>query len=185
MTYPKNWRVSPAHAGMDPTSWALTYQADGFPRTRGDGDSVFNEEAQSVRFPPHTRGWTLHVEDDGIGTRVSPAHAGMDLLCALSQCRLRGFPRTRGDGPFHTRSWTVSASFPPHTRGWTALRLRCLPSLEVSPAHAGMDLLCALSQCRLRGFPRTRGDGPCLHHDRVTVFSFPPHTRGWTWTVPY
>ena len=71
--------VSPAHAGMDPSS------PDHWSRLPA--------------FPPHTRGWTLMVVHFIDRESVSPAHAGMDLEIEAEAFGTSSFPRTRGDGP--------------------------------------------------------------------------------------
>ena len=72
-------RVSPAHAGMDPTQTPNQVGSRGFPRTRGDRG---NRDRLSSR---HFLG--------------SPARAGIDRRPATGQSAGAGFPRTRGDRP--------------------------------------------------------------------------------------
>ena len=155
-------RVSPARAGMDPSHPAGPSSPRRFPRTRGDGPPQEGDISFSTVFPPHARGWTRAYPLLFTTPQVSPARAGMDPNTALPVRPRRGFPRTRGDGPFSSRRAFFSAAFPPHARGWTPSRGRHLVLHGVSPARAGMD----------PGLP------PTFHHPS----GFPPHARGWTQT---
>ena len=91
---------------------------------------------------------------------VSPARAGMDLLESLICRFLFRFPRTRGDGPRDPEVRYERPEFPPHARGWTALRGRPAAWRRASPARAGMDLFQRPKTLDMKRFPRTRGDGP-------------------------
>ena len=92
-----------------------------FPRTRGDGPGELVGFETLLRFPPHTRGWTVLNHGEGLGVDVSPAHAGMDRYPLRLPWGIKCFPRTRGDGPLSRNTRSFCASFPPHTRGWTLL----------------------------------------------------------------
>ena len=70
--------VSPAGAGMDPSSpgtWAMSCC---FPRRRGDGPSPPPSRRTPPRFPPQARGWTCRMAVHVRRMPVSPAGAGMD-----------------------------------------------------------------------------------------------------------
>ncbi len=172
--------VFPAHAGMDRYQRAQTLRRGSFPRTRGDGPTDSRRSASSIRFSPHTRGWTAHGERLARWASVFPAHAGMDQQrLSLLLCVGR-FPRTRGDGPNERVSMGDAPEFSPHTRGWTRCRGSESPEQAVFPAHAGMDRrVDRIAQDRV-SFPRTRGDGPKHGALWAVVNRFSPHTRGWT-----
>ncbi len=111
---------------------------------------------------------------------VSPAPAGMDRKRSEGCNRVRGFPRTRGDGPEVLEGMGSDTRFPPHPRGWT-LPVHKLHLLRVvSPAPAGMDLRRARPGRSASRFPRTRGDGPFWKVLVTALTMFPPHPRGWT-----
>ena len=132
---------SPAHAGMDPHVRGDASNALWLPRTRGDGP-VRRTGGDSWRVaPPHTRGWTPSRQLSSTSSTGSPAHAGMDHpypACGIALTRL---PRTRGDGPISTSRGDSDEGAPPHTRGWTLVRVEGTARLVGSPAHAGMDPL--------------------------------------------
>ena len=172
--------VSPAHAGMDLSMSKSITPSMCFPRTRGDGPPETSGRHYLEWFPPHTRGWTHSYMVDGQLVPVSPAHAGMDLICSSISLLFASFPRTRGDGPPSPSVLRMRGGFPPHTRGWTVRGEFLMGACDVSPAHAGMDLLGRWSRASSLRFPRTRGDGPPGQIITSAVKVFPPHTRGWT-----
>ena len=172
--------VSPAHAGMDLGCATTSTPSLRFPRTRGDGPPVGKGIQKVKEFPPHTRGWTGAEHAQPVRRAVSPAHAGMDLVRGRRTMERRGFPRTRGDGPWRATVDNLLPQFPPHTRGWTRKGKGLAEIIDVSPAHAGMDRGHGTSFSTDSSFPRTRGDGPGLEQPVDNIGKFPPHTRGWT-----
>ena len=192
-----------------------------FPAYAGMDRKAPRSSRASPAFSPHTRGWTARPGDDlghdlrfprirGDGPKwqytkcseanVFPAYAGMDR-CTGTRTRGRpSFPRIRGDGPStnsarcswrkfspHTRGWTARrlrgggrASFSPHTRGWTAMLMRTGAIPSVFPAYAGMDRSPQWAAKHHVRFPRIRGDGPRSSLRIHLLAEFSPHTRGWT-----
>ena len=86
-----------------------------------------------------------------------------------SSNQIRCFPRTRGDGPYAGYVHYRLDVFPPHARGWTRLVGRRRTGREVSPARAGMDLVNVGLPSFALGFPRTRGDGPCVGQRQIAT----------------
>ncbi len=72
---------------------------------------------------------------------------------------------------------------PPRTRGWTLDDMNNLLLLEVSPAHAGMDLFSCFQFFALVSLPRARGDGPYAVSEMTPIGVSPPRTRGWTYPL--
>ena len=111
--------VSPAGAGMDPSSRRARRRfarfprrrGDGprsgggyhrrrrFPRRRGDGPRNAPREPPELPFPPQARGWTPSPDGSERPGAVSPAGAGMDRVPTRHPRRRRCFPCRRGDGP--------------------------------------------------------------------------------------
>ena len=131
--------VSPALAGMDPAPTGFTGRRIRFPRTRGDGPAVALRHWFLRTFPPHSRGWTAPLVAPGLVGHVSPALAGMDPQRSWTTGNRRRFPRTRGDGPGWGSDVGQVLEFPPHSRGWTPVRIVRRSIGLVSPALAGMD----------------------------------------------
>ena len=73
------YRVSPAHAGMHPSTLTSPTAPTRFPRARGDAPIEAIEAIGIERFPPRTRGCTLPCHRLSSSPLVSPAHAGMHL----------------------------------------------------------------------------------------------------------
>ena len=172
--------VSPARAGMVPSSSPACSTATRFPRASGDGPLFGLWRFARVAFPPRERGWSPDNRPiQGTGC-VSPARAGMvptEISCLTGFSR---FPRASGDGPAGTHCDTSPNLFPPRERGWS----RCLPRRSgneyVSPARAGMVPTPLLARTAWHRFPRASGDGPpeCRHAARLSWF--PPRERGWS-----
>ena len=104
----------------------------------------------------------------------------MDLCVSAILLLMKGFPRTRGDGPDLAGLMAWLDKFPPHARGWTRILAAAANQMMVSPARAGMDRRLERVIITTTGFPRTRGDGPPAESAEVSGVKFPPHARGWT-----
>ena len=152
----------------------------GFPRTRGDVPDPGTRPSAIPTLPPHTRGCTRRPRNRPHCRPASPAHAGMYLSIAIREWTAKGFPRTRGDVPLVVRRRPQPNGLPPHTRGCTASAAACASRLSASPAHAGMYRCWAGSGRQPTGFPRTRGDVPCVRAAAGSGPRLPPHTRGCT-----
>jgi len=131
--------VSPAHAGIDPSSCAASPSAMRLPRTRGDRPMLSSSGQSGGGSPPHTRGSTRLGADRCRHRGVSPAHAGIDPRARRSLRAHLSLPRTRGDRPTLILISAAAAGSPPHTRGSTSAGQRWINPLTVSPAHAGID----------------------------------------------
>ena len=174
----------PAPAGMDPGERADAGPGAGIPRTRGDGPLVFPFPRGSDRDSPHPRGWTRAERRAGAGQSGFPAPAGMDPGQVVQRPVRPGIPRTRGDGPRHTRRPPPPPTDSPHPRGWTQTCVTSGQSKSGFPAPAGMDLGFGDGDRELGGIPRTRGDGPGPRTDDLGAAQDSPHPRGWTRPPP-
>ena len=172
--------VSPARAGMDRRSAQAAPWSHGIPRTRGDGPRNTTESWDTVKYPPHARGWTGTGHNKASLRGVSPARAGMDPSHSVGSVESIRIPRTRGDGPRSRRSSSWRSVYPPHARGWTHNVTIGRARNTVSPARAGMDPARRSSAAPCSGIPRTRGDGPLAMFVKPPVAKYPPHARGWT-----
>ena len=92
----------------------------------------------------------------------------------------RRLPRSRGDGPQHSRTSRGFDSAAPLTRGWTHDPVHTIRRGRGCPAHAGMDPECGANGPPSRWLPRSRGDGPCCAMLKPAMPGAAPLTRGWT-----
>ena len=69
--------VSPARAGMVPSTTRSTPCAGGFPRASGDGPIKNVTRDDVLAFPPRERGWSVDGMLRALAEIVSPARAGM------------------------------------------------------------------------------------------------------------
>ena len=133
-----------------------------------------------MRSPPPTRGWTLQDRRHGANVHVSPAYAGMDLVCRWVPASMWRLPRLRGDGPAKRSGPFRGRTSPPPTRGWTRPDGSQPARRDVSPAYAGMDRLRDSTATSDERLPRLRGDGPASPRSTARAIRSPPPTRGWT-----
>ena len=74
---PSRPSVSPARAGMVPSTSRRIWVAWSFPRASGDGPVQCFPTRNPSAFPPRERGWSLAMQDFSPCPTVSPARAGM------------------------------------------------------------------------------------------------------------
>ena len=172
--------VSPARAGMVPTSSRLNHQRRCFPRASGDGPRHSHPAARSCRFPPRERGWSRLPAGLPQQLAVSPARAGMVPSGKSLMAVFSGFPRASGDGPVLSSPSVFPSPFPPRERGWSLRQGQRFAFAGVSPARAGMVPGSKLDVVVRCGFPRASGDGPPYVPTGACMGSFPPRERGWS-----
>src|SRR5690606_28603266 len=113
----REWRLSPARAGMDLAVRPPSLHFFALPRTRGDRPHSLTTTLRPAGSPPHARGWTRHKASFLSIAPLSPARAGMDRT-THGAGRPRGtLPRTRGDGPSESAVRSRPRPSPPHARG--------------------------------------------------------------------
>ena len=130
--------------------------------------------------PPPARGWSRPAADERHRRPGSPACAGMVPHAGSPSPMPKWFPRLRGDGPGPGSVLTIAPRVPPPARGWSPVMVSPIPTVDGSPACAGM--VPSLAACRWRrpGFPRLRGDGPGTGSMLSIVTLVPPPARGWS-----
>ena len=84
----------------------------------------------------------------------------------------------RGDVPDGANQWPAPQKFSPRARGCSGLNLRRELLKRVFPACAGMFLLISCTLPGRFGFPRVRGDVPCMMIILSVSVSFSPRARG-------
>ena len=107
------------------------------PRTRGEKEVPFSEEASEAGSPPHTRGKGQIKQANTQNYRITPAHAGKSASASSCAVARKDHPRTRGEKKHMVFYVADGVGSPPHTRGkvrGTSLK-RC--SGRITPAHAG------------------------------------------------
>ena len=183
-------RITPAHAGKSLGIATLSRCPRDHPRTRGEKVPVANPFSRQRGSPPHTRGKDKVAGNHGVGSGITPAHAGKSRLhhelCGWGQ----DHPRTRGEKkPSRYKQGYIEGS-PPHTRGKEVRGLCAKNWHGITPAHAGKSHLFGGVRVGMWDHPRTRGEKPDVPRWRDVREGSPPHTRGkgaWqskAWTFP-
>ena len=88
--------VFPALAGVILSLFLSEIQEFRFSRTRGGDPSSPAALIISLKFFPHTRGWSRSYRFDNLNNSVFPAHAGVIPDLRPNQRLNKGFSRTRG-----------------------------------------------------------------------------------------
>ena len=129
-------------------------------------------------FSPHARGCSVQVTKQLFWVYVFPACAGMFLRPYCEPWCTPGFPRMRGDVPWHLR-WILGVpEFSPHARGCSVVIVYIGQTSIVFPACAGMFPPGQKGKSWLLSFPRMRGDVPSGGRLGGIGMGFSPHARG-------
>ena len=172
--------VSPARAGMVPTSSTFRTWLSSFPRASGDGPRLGRVRLLGGLFPPRERGWSQHGVEWQPSRAVSPARAGMVPMRSIRKVSGVRFPRASGDGPSPRPTTTCGRKFPPRERGWSQCSKAARGCVHVSPARAGMVPIADPEAVLSVSFPRASGDGPSCCAASGSRLWFPPRERGWS-----
>ena len=151
-----------------------------FPRPRGDGPCNNSDSQISSLVPPPARGWSPLGDRAGGRHPGSPARAGMVPSLSPRHSILLRFPRPRGDGPTEAQAGPAAERVPPPARGWSNETFKSRYQRGGSPARAGMVPCARRCWGRTAGFPRPRGDGPCIRRAACAAWKVPPPARGWS-----
>ncbi len=172
--------VSPAPAGIDPSSTAPRLLIRGLPRPRGDRPPDDVTLKQATESPPPPRGSTPPNDDPRNPSPVSPAPAGIDPINALASGSIWSLPRPRGDRPSPSSAIDLTSRSPPPPRGSTLDHVAGTRGHGVSPAPAGIDPRCRSCNRPGRRLPRRRGDRPFIEGLFFSPSQSPPPPRGST-----
>ena len=137
-----------------------------------------------IPFSPHTRGCSAGLVHCVRVVPVFPAYAGMFRPTPGCRKPHRSFPRIRGDVPIRGLAFDIHRWFSPHTRGCSDYYPIGGILTVVFPAYAGMFPTPGARQQPAAGFPRIRGDVPCVGLVAATRDGFSPHTRGCSGAAP-
>ena len=129
---------------------------------RGDVPFTVEDLTASVVFSPHARGCSYEPVPAVGDALVFPACAGMFPPGVDVNPGDVGFPRMRGDVPGPVPLINCDPMFSPHARGCSCGRRRRRREHAVFPACAGMFPSSMENKAGRKGFPRMRGDVPCL-----------------------
>ena len=150
--------ITPAHAGKRSRSLIHSPGREDHPRTRGEKFLIFTKRGRKMGSPPHTRGKDKVAGNHGVGSGITPAHAGKSQWACLWGRVCQDHPRTRGEKPGLPPPASSVQGSPPHTRGkgHSAAIADVLPG--ITPAHAGKRCDGAGADEPAEDHPRTRGE---------------------------
>ena len=129
--------ITPAHAGKRFTASGTTWQSRDHPRACGEKGFLLFRLFLLLGSPPRMRGKDAGYFQNGIFTRITPAHAGKSLSSGL-YIRINGdHPRACGEKLSTGFSGVPVMGSPPRMRGKAGVALRYAFCHRITPAHAG------------------------------------------------
>ena len=132
------WGFSPHAWGWSAMRPTVVGESVGFPHTRGDGPNKHGDVGTITPFSPHAWGWSGGGYCYLMNVTVFPTRVGMVRGSNAWEPVMRGFPHTRGDGPFHLLRACVRRKFSPHAWGWSGQEGDVHHFPSVFPTRVGM-----------------------------------------------
>ena len=152
------YRITPAHAGKgNDVSHTLTITED-HPRACGERHGPRKKGLHSIGSPPRMRGKVFGYMRDGMGIRITPAHAG------------KGFK-------WHDLDTDEDGS-PPRMRGKAREALYRGDKNRITPAHAGKGGSIFFDSSELKDHPRACGERDFMEEQTLDELGSPPRMRG-------
>ena len=136
--------ITPAHAGKRSRSLIHSPGREDHPRTRGEKILIFTKRGRKMGSPPHTRGKDKVAGNHGVGSGITPAHAGKSQWACLWGRVCQDHPRTRGEKSGDEILMGPVAGSPPHTRGKVKRTTTFWNRKGITPAHAGKSSICPM-----------------------------------------
>ncbi len=171
--------VFPTRVGMARAWYWMSFDARGFPHTRGDGPPISSTASPVAWFSPHAWGWPDQSRFRAVRQPVFPTRVGMARSTARPRNHAPRFPHTRGDGPGGDGLANFAGKFSPHAWGWPGTGIQHGRRKVVFPTRVGMARSPRCSCDAPVSFPHTRGDGPVRARVHNYQTGFSPHAWGW------
>ena len=150
--------ITPAHAGKSPRAARRRASMADHPRACGEKGAGPVAILAGAGSPPRMRGKGIHSGQQGLGHRITPAHAGKSYTYLSSCCR----------------SW----GSPPRMRGKVHNAILTFHQGGITPAHAGKSLRLPNNHVRIRDHPRACGEKVVFLIDEIQIEGSPPRMRG-------
>ena len=171
-------RVSPALAGIGPSSRGSPRSRRSLPRARGDRPLRVPFVSAEFESPPRSRGSAHDRARPGHSREVSPALAGIGPRPVRFATSCPRLPRARGDRPGEDCGDLHSCESPPRSRGSARWRPSSGRRAPVSPALAGIGPNPPAWPHLNGSLPRARGDRPRSGFPLRVLGRSPPRSRG-------
>ena len=150
--------ITPAHAGKSADSRVANYCVGDHPRACGEKLLTERSALYQTGSPPRMRGKDNAAAGDGLGSGITPAHAGKSGRFELATNYPRDHPRACGEKPSTQRWIELFGGSPPRMRGKGRLSDLSAPSTGITPAHAGKSLPLLILELDSRDHPRACGE---------------------------
>ncbi len=150
--------ITPAHAGKSADSRVANYCVGDHPRACGEKLLTERSALFHTGSPPRMRGKDNAAAGDGLGSGITPAHAGKSGRFELATNYPRDHPRACGEKPSTQRWIELFGGSPPRMRGKVAKNNLISVPNGITPAHAGKRFRCRPCNIRRRDHPRACGE---------------------------
>ena len=114
--------------------------------------------------------------DTGFG--ITPAHAGLTIYEALRLAGVRDHPRACGAYTCYTTEYLIHLGSPPRMRGLLHTLVQHRIIRGITPAHAGLTVLCRLCRHLTGDHPRACGAYRLNKLRSIICKGSPPRMRG-------
>ena len=168
----------PAHAGKTGCESVPPSPSTDYPRSRGENLPRRNAERCFRGLSPLTRGKPVAGDSCTVATGTIPAHAGKTRRARAFHRPTRDYPRSRGENYDGLGDQGEDLGLSPLTRGKPRIAGKYPGRSGTIPAHAGKTTQGFSSWCRMRDYPRSRGENYDSAHLRVFAMGLSPLTRG-------
>ena len=129
--------ITPAHAGKSTLVTFVFSLTRDHPRACGEKQQGLLCNKLFLGSPPRMRGKVSSSPSRNAIPGITPAHAGKSFLYFSKQLPSRDHPRACGEKFPASKIFPMEHGSPPRMRGKAPLRPFLMPSVGITPAHAG------------------------------------------------
>ena len=128
--------------------------------------------------PPRMRGKATVGQRLALWSRITPAHAGKSKLDRMTHIISKDHPRACGEKMSLVFYKLTRWGSPPRMRGKVRLKTCDVPTMWITPAHAGKSLLDCFYHFLRQDHPRACGEKAAASRFSRLVSGSPPRMRG-------
>ena len=171
-------RITPAHAGKTGCSTRQAGKSTDHPRACGENFSNSDPTSYAFGSPPRMRGKPWGAYPQGLGVRITPAHAGKTRHREPNLQPDADHPRACGENLTAALTLYLPDGSPPRMRGKPrSVPVKIQPH-RITPAHAGKTDAGDSKGTGNADHPRACGENVLMMANRRQVYGSPPRMRG-------
>ena len=170
--------ITPAHAGKSHKAANQDDFVQDHPRACGEKRACPRLQNIKKGSPPRMRGKVCRKLGSLTNQGITPAHAGKSQIDEIDHITSQDHPRACGEKSIMRSFICGSSGSPPRMRGKEGEIAKALPSVRITPAHAGKSDRLTHACRRPRDHPRACGEKASANPVTVGGFGSPPRMRG-------